>query len=110
MYKREFTKIALDKNSETFVMHIAALEILTTMPIYSSKAFQIQDNFILAALGWNKASTEILAKYSDYAVVFSLYLAMKLLENMGINKYAIKLINRKQPHYRPIYAFIPIKL
>ena len=29
---------------------------------------------------------------------------------MGINKHAIKLINGKQPSYRPIYSLGPVKL
>ncbi len=36
--KREFAKVALDENSKTFVVHVAALELLTAMPIYPSKA------------------------------------------------------------------------
>ncbi len=39
--KREFAKAALDGNSETFVVHVAALEIPTTMPIHLSRAFQL---------------------------------------------------------------------
>ncbi len=36
--KREFANVALDKNSETFIMHVTALEILTAMPIHPSRA------------------------------------------------------------------------
>lgn len=35
---------------------------------------------------------------------------MKLPENTGINKYAIELIESKQPPYGSIYAFSPIEL
>ena len=35
--KREFVKVALDKNFKTFVMLIFALEIPTMIPIYLSK-------------------------------------------------------------------------
>lgn len=45
----------------------------------------------------DQAPTQVLLKYSDYAIVFSSKLAMKLLESMGINKYAIKLVKGKQP-------------
>ncbi len=48
--KREFAKAALDGNSETFVVYVAALEILTVMPIYPSKALQVLDDPTLAAL------------------------------------------------------------
>lgn len=48
--KRKFAQTALDKNSETFVIHVAALEILIKMPIYPSRASQVQDNLTLATL------------------------------------------------------------
>ncbi len=51
-----------------------------------------------------------MAEYSDYADVFSLDLAMELPENTGMNEHAIKLIDRKQPPYGPIYALSPIEL
>ncbi len=35
---------------------------------------------------------------------------MELPENIGMNKYAIKLIEGKQPSYRPIYVLSPIEL
>lgn len=37
--KKGFAKTVLDKNFETFVMHIAALEILTAILIYPFKIF-----------------------------------------------------------------------
>ena len=40
--KKEFAKAALDKESETFFVHVAALEApLTGMPIHSSRASQV---------------------------------------------------------------------
>ncbi len=39
--KKEFAKAALDEYSETFVVHVAALEILTAMPIHPSRALQV---------------------------------------------------------------------
>ncbi len=42
--KRKFAKTALDGNSETFVVHITALEVLTAMPIHPSRASQLQDD------------------------------------------------------------------
>ena len=35
---------------------------------------------------------------------------MKLFENTGINKYAIKMIKEKQPFYGPIYTLNPVEL
>ncbi len=37
--KKEFTKIALDRNFETFVIHAAVLEVPTAMPIHPFRAF-----------------------------------------------------------------------
>lgn len=38
--KNKFTREALNENSETFVMHVAALEVPAAMLIYLSKATQ----------------------------------------------------------------------
>ncbi len=72
--------------------------------IHPSQAAQI------TALKWDKAPTKILAKYSDYADIFSSELAMELSENTGMNEHAIKLIDKKQPPYGLIYAFSPMEL
>lgn len=48
--KKEFAKTALDKNFETFMVYIAALEILIIMLIYPFWALQVQDNPILDIL------------------------------------------------------------
>ncbi len=101
--KREFAKTALDENSETFVVHVSALDIAESS-IYIFRVAQI------ATLQWDKASTKIPAKYSDYTDVFSPELVMELPENTGINKYAIKLINGKQPLYGLIYALSLVEL
>ncbi len=103
--KREFAKAALDENSETFVMYVTALEVPTAMPIHPSRASQLQDNLTqIAALQWHNVPTKIPTKYSDYADIFSLNLAMELLENTRINEYTIELIDGKKLSYGPIYA------
>ncbi len=94
--------MALDKNFETFVVYIAILEV--EMSIYPSRAAHI------AALQWDKAFTEVPAKYSDYADIFSTDLAIELPENTNMNKYTIKLIEEKQPSYGPIYALNSVEL
>ncbi len=78
--------MALDKNSETFVIHVSALDITT---IHLSRVAQI------AALQWDKAPTEIPAEYSDYADIFSSDLAMELPENTGLNQHTIELVEGK---------------
>ncbi len=109
--KREFVKAILDGNSETFVVHVSTLEISTAMPIHLSRVFQLQDDLAqIAALWWDKGPTEIPAKYSDYADVFSSDLAIELLENISMNKHAIELIKEKQPPYRFIYALSQVEL
>lgn len=47
---------------------------------------------------------KISLEYTDYVAVFFPKLAIELLENIGINGYAIKLVESKEPVYRPIYS------
>ncbi len=95
----------MGENCETFVVHVAALEAPEpAMSIYPSRAPP------LAALQKDKAPTEILSEYADFAVVFSFDLAMELPENTGINEYAIELVEGKQPPYEPIYSLSPVEL
>ncbi len=93
----------MDENSETFVMHMSALNV-AELSIYPSRAAQI------AALQWNNTPTEISVEYFDYDDVFSSDLAMELPENTGINEHAIELIEGKQPPYGPIYALNLVEL
>lgn len=65
---------------------------------------------MLAASQQDKDSTKIAPKYSDYADVFFLNLAIKLSKNTNINKHAIKLIKSKQLSYGPIYSLDPGEL
>lgn len=46
----------------------------------------------------------------DYADNFFLDLTMELPKNTGINKHIIKLIEDKQPLYRPIYSLDLVEL
>ena len=110
--KREFARAALDENSETFVVHVAALEVPTAMSIHPPRTSQVQGSNepILAALQWDKAPTKIPAEYSDYADVFSTDLAMELPKITGMNEHAIELIEAKQPPYGPIYTLSPVEL
>lgn len=60
---KEFAKTALNKNSKTFVVYIAALKILKII-IYLFQAMQV------ALLQKNKAPTKTISKYWDHANVF----------------------------------------
>ena len=89
----------MDEESETFVVHVAALEaLLVGMAIYLSREAQI------LALIQDEALTKVLSEYPDYADIFFFDLAMELPENTSINKHAIKLQDGKQLLYRPIYS------
>ncbi len=91
-------------------MHVATLEVSTMMPIHLSRTSQIRNNPLLAALQWDKAPTEISAKYSNYADVFSSDLIIKLPENTEMHEHIIELIDGKQPPYELIYALSLIEL
>ncbi len=101
--KREFAKVAMDENSETFFVHMSALDVAELL-IHPFQEAQI------AALQWDKAPTKIPAEYSDSVDVFSLDLAMEQLENTRMNELVIELIDGKQPPYKPIYALSPVEL
>ena len=51
----------------------------------------------------------VLAKYLDFATIFSEKLANVLSEQTGVNKHALKLKKGKQPSYRPIYSLQPVE-
>lgn len=48
--KKEFTKTAPDRNSDTFVVYITTLKVLTIMPIHLFRAPMIPNNLTLAVL------------------------------------------------------------
>lgn len=101
--KKEFAKAVLDKNSETFVLHILALEA-TENSIHPSQAAQI------AALQWDKAFFNIPIGFSDNTDVFSLDLAIELPEKTGINEHILDLIEEKQTPYGPIYVLSLVEM
>ena len=78
-------------------MHVAIRE-QEKMPVYLEKQAQI------GALLFDKAFTEVLAEYSNYRKVFSAENAAELLENTGMNEYAIKSEKDKQPSFGQIYS------
>ena len=92
MNRKEFAKVALDKELKTFVVHVAALKALlgsAEMMIHPMQAA------LITTLKPEKALTKIQPKYAAYADVFSFDLTIELLQNNSINKYAIKLKNGK---------------
>ena len=57
-----------------------------------------------------KVFTKALAKYSDFTDVFSPDLVSELPEHIGINNYAIELLDGQQPLYGPIYNLETVEL
>ena len=119
VHLKEFVIAALDADSETFVVDVAIRE-QEEMAMNSKKKAQIkvqsraqskaQSGAQVGALIFNKATTEVLAEYSDYSDVFSAENVAKHSENNGINEHAIKLEEGKQPSFEPIYSLGPVKL
>ena len=106
---KEFVIIALDVNSETFVVHVAIQE-REEMPVHAEKQAQIQDRAQIGALLFDEAPTWVLVEYSDYSNVFSAENAAELPENTGMNEHAIELEEGKQPSFGPIYSLGPVEL
>ena len=49
-------------------------------------------------------------EYSDFVDVFSPKLALKLIKYTGINDHAIKLVDKWQSYYEPIYSLEIVEL
>ena len=92
IYKKEFAKMTLDENSETFVVHIVFPNLIPG--IYQHKEAQIA--FLLIK------KVKILDKYLDFANVFLEKKALVLPKRTKLNKYTINLENGKQVFYGPI--------
>ena len=101
--KHKFAKAALDKNSETFVVHVVALKALEPA-VYLFRAT------LLATIQQEKAPIEIPPEYIDYADIFSPDLAMELPENTGIKEHVIELVQGQQPPHDPIYSLGLVEL
>lgn len=114
--KSKFATAAMDENSEMLMIYVITLKVpelgSVKILIHFSRAAQVGKSDLIqdATLQQNQAPTKVLSKYTDFADVFSLNLAIELLENTGINKHAIKLEEGKQPSYRSTYALNPVKL
>ncbi len=89
---------------KSFVVYVAALSIDLGNEMQPSKKAQI------AHLKADKAFSEVPSKYTDFADVFSLKLAVELLEHIGINDYTIELVDDQQPLYGPIYSLSLVEL
>ena len=81
--KKEFAKVTLDKNIETFMVYVNFLSQGLRMTIHLAKKVQI---FLLIV-----KKISILAKYLDFANVFLEKSANIFLEQIGANEHAIQL-------------------
>ena len=101
----------LDTDSEAFIVHMAIWE-REEMVVNPSRKAQIEtkNGVQVGALLFDKAPTEVPAKYSDYSDVFSAENAAELPENTEINEHAIELEEDKQPPFGPIYSLGPVEL
>ena len=93
--KKKLAKVALDENSETFVIYVASLNLAPE--IHLDKQAQIA--FLLIE------EVRISNKYSNFADIFFEKKTLVLPECTELNQHAINLENNKQPSYRPIYIF-----
>ena len=100
--KKKIAKVALNKNIKVFVIHVSFLSLELKRKIYLSKKAQI-------ALLLDKKVT-ILAEYLNFANVFFRKGAKILLKCITINEHTIKLVDNKQPLYRPFYSLKLVKL
>ena len=99
--KKKFTKTALDKNVEAFVIHVTSLN-LNSMLIHSTKEAKIA---LLVA-----EEVKIPTKYSDFLDVFWKEKAWILLNATKLNQHTIELQDNQKPFYRLIYSLSLVEL
>ena len=78
--------------------------------IKAQSRVQIQDKAQVGAPLFDKAPTEVSAKYFNYSDVFLVENVVKSPENTRINKHAIELEEGKQPLFGLIYSLGPVEL
>ena len=64
----------------------------------------------VGALLFNKAFSEISAKYPNYSKIFLMKNIAEFPKNLEVNKYTIELEEDKQPPFRPIYSLGLVEL
>lgn len=86
------------------MFHITTLAISNSSKLYPCCRAEI------ISLPVGEALKTVSPEYSDFVVVFSLKLAVKLPKHIKINNYAIYLGDSKPPLYQPIYSLKPVEL
>ena len=89
---KEFAATALDLEYKTFIIQAMSLSFIALL---SSSPFNVHPfcRLQIADLIAKEAFTKDPDKYINFANVFSLDLTSKLSKYIGINNYAIKLVN-----------------
>ena len=106
--KKEFEAATLDPEHKSYVVYIGSVSSdaspSSLLDVHPSRRPQV------SGLIAKEAPTKVLAKYSDFADVFSPNLASELPKHIGINDHAIELVGGQQPPYGPIYSLGPVDL
>ena len=84
--KKEFPAAALDLKYEAFVVDIATLNVNSDDEVHPSKKAQI------AYVKVDKASTQVMSEYADFADIFSPKLAAELLKH-GRKDHVIEFVD-----------------
>ena len=88
-------------DNKIFVMNMAIKE-QENISKYSKVKVRVQI--------FDKITTIVQTKYSNYSNIFSTKNIIEFLEHFGINNHVIKLEKCKQPSFRFIYSLRSIKL
>ena len=101
----------LNLESETFVIYIASLCSIALFSFFSLK-LDVHPSYKPQKFGLitKEALTKVPAKYLDIADIFSLDLTSKLPKHTRINNHTIKLVDKQQLPYGPIYNLGPVEL
>ena len=100
MGKKEFAAKTLNPEYETFIVHVASLNLIPE--IHSNREAQVVSLLI--------EEVKISDKYSNFTNVFSKEKTLVLPERSELNEHTIDLENGKQPPYRPIYSLDLVEL
>ena len=82
-----FVGVALNPEYKTFIVHIAALSVDSNNRMHPLKRAQ------MAHLKADKAFSKVSSKYTNFANIFLLKLAVELPKHIRINNHTIKLVN-----------------
>ena len=109
MDKKKFAAAAFDPEHETYVDYVESISF-DALPSFSPLDVHPSRRPQISSLIAKKAPTKVLAKYSNFADLFSLDLVSELPEHTRINNYVIKLVHNQQLPHRPIYSLEPVEL